>query len=114
MSGNEWLQSSDELGPFDAAVLRCIAGEWSDDALRRFTQGALIDGRRRMASLLMRHRAPAYPELARLTRERRRALAEEILASELTKLDTAPGDLVPLAPVFARSADDVSWFRLRR
>jgi len=109
MPGTAWSNSPDELGPFDAAVLRCIAGELTQEALARATRGALIDGQRRMASLLRRHRAPDYAGLSRLPALARQELAEEILAAELNNLETAPGALVPLMPIFTTPPDHPFW-----
>ena len=94
-----WSVAPEELGTFDAAVLRCIAGELSESSMMRLTGQAGLNLRRRMALLVQRHHAMRIEDLARLQPDVRRRLATDILRAEIDERDTAPGELVPLRGV---------------
>ena len=94
-----WSAPPDALGMFDAAVVRCIAGEVPDDDLLWTTASAGVDLKMRLEVLISKHFSITWDALRSMNRRKRRRMANAILVAELDERETAPADLVPLRPL---------------
>jgi hypothetical protein len=99
MRESTWKTSPEDLGAFDSAIVRCIAGEFSEEFLVRTTRTAGVDVRSRLATLMSKHFKMKYEELNGLGALQRHRLADDIVAAEIEERDTMPGPLVPLRTV---------------
>ena len=99
MRSAEWTFPPDILGPFDAYVVRCIAGEFEASFLDRVTNTAGVDIRLRMATLVLKHFHLKVEDIYAMGPAERRQLANDILVVETEERNTMPGDLVQLRTV---------------
>jgi hypothetical protein len=96
MQMSDWTTSPEDLGAFDASVVRCIAGEFDEAFLVRTTRTSGVDTRQRMATLVSKHFHMNVAGLNALGSGHRHRLANELVAAELEERDTMPCPLVPL------------------
>ena len=96
MRPSSWIASPDDLGAFDATVVRCIAGEFDENFLVRATKTSGVDTRRRMATLISKHCQMNIDELQGMGAIQRQRMANDIVLAEMDERETMPGILVPL------------------
>jgi hypothetical protein len=80
-----WSSNPDDLGPFDAVVVRCVAGEMTDEFGAKALGVSEAEVRRRMGVVLKQHFEIQLAELKALEPRRRRRLAEEIIDGTLAE-----------------------------
>jgi hypothetical protein len=85
-----------DLGAIDGAIIRCIAGELSQDSLAWGTRRAGVDAQKRMEGLISRHLNLQFGDLRVLPGSERKRLANYIVTAEMEERETMPGTLTPL------------------
>ena len=96
MNDMRWNISPDELGAFDGAIARYIAGEVPADDLLELCRVSGVDVWRRVAGLMDKHLHMRPDELDGLALSERLRLANALVEAETDEQETMPGELVPL------------------
>jgi hypothetical protein len=104
-----WNVSPDDLEPLDASIVRCISGVMTDDFMSRMLGPEHFAVRRRLVALMEKHSPWQFADLAKMTPERRRALAESIVLAEIAEHFARPEiGAVPGVPGVMGVADESS------
>ncbi|CAN5268369.1 hypothetical protein BH11PSE9_BH11PSE9_09960 [soil metagenome] len=96
MNDMRWNISPDELGAFDGAIARYIAGEVPAEDLLELCRVSGVDVWRRVAGLMDKHLQMRPDDLAGLALPERHRLANALVEAETDEQETMPGELVPL------------------